>query len=253
MPPSNEHTERWKTALVLLLIIALVGVIDMPLLTWLFFGAVYALALPEAMRLFRSGDTSLYLYAAGMWLLSFFYPHPSDLIFAALMIMGGLLAYRRRLEIRSLFPLLYPTAGMLYLWMLYREYGMTSLLWILVIVALTDVGAYYTGRKLGKTPFSPTSPKKTLEGVFGGIALGTLGGFLLMVGHQHLFLNALLIAFAASVASVFGDLFESYLKREAGVKDSGDILPGHGGVLDRIDGYLFAAPALYILLKMTGA
>jgi len=253
MPPSNEHMERWKTALVLLLIIALVGVIDMPLLTWLFFGAVYALALPEAMRLFRSGDTSLYLYAAGMWLLSFFYPHPSDLIFAALLIMGGLLAYRRRLEIRSLFPLLYPTAGILFLWMLYREYGMTSLLWILVIVALTDVGAYYTGRKLGKTPFSPTSPKKTLEGVFGGVTLGTLGGFLLMVGHQGLFLSALFIALITSVASVFGDLFESYLKREAGVKDSGNILPGHGGVLDRIDGYLFAAPALYILLKMTGA
>ncbi len=252
MPPSNEHTQRWKTALVLLLIIALVGLIDIPLLTWLFFGAVYALALPEAMRLFRSGDTTLYLYAAGVWLLAFFYPHPSDLIFGALLIMGGVLAYNRQLEIRSLYPLLYPTAGILFLWMLYREYGMISLLWILVIVALTDVGAYYTGRKLGKTPFCPTSPKKTLEGVFGGVALGTLGGFLLMVGHQHLFLGALFIAFAAAVASVFGDLFESYLKREAGVKDSGDILPGHGGILDRIDGYLFAAPALYILLKLMG-
>jgi len=249
----NEHNQRWKTAAILLAIIAAVGFIDSFVLTWLFLGLVYFAALPEAMRLFRLSEGTLYLYGAGLWILAFFYPHPSDLIFAALLIMGGLLAYRRRLEIRSLFPLLYPSAGMLYLWMLYREYGMTSLLWILVIVALTDVGAYYTGRKLGKTPFSPTSPKKTLEGVFGGVALGTLGGFLLMVGHQGLFLSALFIALITSVASVFGDLFESYLKREAGVKDSGDILPGHGGVLDRIDGYLFAAPALYILLKMTGA
>ena len=253
MPPSNEHSRRWKTAIVLLAIIALVGAIDIPLLTWIFFGVVYALALPETMRLFRVADSSLYLYGAGVWLLAFFYPHPGDLIFGALLIMGGMLAYRRQLEICSLFPLLYPTAGMLYLWTLYREYGMIALLWILVIVALTDVGAYYTGRKWGKTPFSPTSPKKTLEGVFGGILLGTLGGFVMMVGHQNLFFNALFIALITSVASVFGDLFESYLKREAGLKDSGDILPGHGGILDRIDGYLFAAPALYILLKLTGS
>jgi len=249
----NEHTQRWKTAFVLLLVIALVALIDTPLVTWLFFGAVYLLALNEAMRLFRVADTTLYLYAGGLWFLTPFYPHPSDLIFGATLIQGGLLAYRRRLDIRTLFPLLYPTAGMLFLWMLYREYGMISLLWILVIVALTDVGAYYTGRKWGKTPFSPTSPKKTLEGVFGGIVLGTLGGFVLMVGHQNLFFNALFIALITSVASVFGDLFESYLKREAGIKDSGDILPGHGGVLDRIDGYLFAAVALYILLKLTGS
>ncbi|WP_456428225.1 phosphatidate cytidylyltransferase [Nitratifractor sp.] len=250
---TNEHTQRWKTAALLLLLIAAVGVIDIPALTWLFFGAVYFLALKEAMQLFRVADSSLYLYAAGIWILAPFYPHPSDLAFAATLIQGGILAYRRRLEIRSLFPILYPTVGMLFLWMLYREYGMLSLLWILVIVALTDVGAYYTGRKLGKTPFCPTSPKKTLEGVFGGIALGTLGGFLLMIGHQNLFFGALFVAFLTSVASVFGDLFESYLKREAGVKDSGTLLPGHGGVLDRIDGYLYAAVALYVLLKLTGS
>ncbi len=167
--------------------------------------------------------------------------------------MGGALAYRKRLDPRAFLVLLYPTAGILYLWALYREYGMVSLLWILVIVALTDVGAYYTGRKFGKTPFSPTSPKKTLEGVFGGVLLGTLGGAFLMIGHKGIFLGALLIALATSLASVFGDLFESWLKREAGVKDSGTLLPGHGGVLDRIDGYLFAAPALYLLLKITGA
>ena len=253
MPHSNEHSQRWKTAALLLLLIGAVALIDTPLVTWLFFGVVYGLALTEAMRLFRVADASLYLYAATIWILAPFYPHPTDLVFAATLIQGGILAYRRRLEIRSLFPILYPTVGMLFLWMLYREYGMVSLLWILVIVALTDVGAYYTGRNFGKTPFSPTSPKKTREGVYGGVLLGTIGGFLLMIGHQNLFLNALFIALLTSIASIFGDLFESYLKREAGIKDSGTILPGHGGVLDRIDGYLFAAVALYILLKLTGS
>lgn len=253
MAPQNEHVQRWKTAALLLLLVGAVALLDTPFVTWIFFGVVYALAMKEAMQLFRVADGTLYVYAAGIWLLAPFMPHPTDLIFAASMIQGGLLAYRRRLDIRSLFPILYPTAGMLYLWMLYREYGMVSLLWILVIVALTDIGAYYTGRKFGKTPFSPTSPKKTREGVYGGVILGTVGGALLMIGHQNLFLNAFVIALLASVASVFGDLFESWLKREAGVKDSGTILPGHGGVLDRIDGYLFAAVALYILLKLTGS
>ncbi|ADV45503.1 phosphatidate cytidylyltransferase [Nitratifractor salsuginis] len=253
MAAPDEHSQRWKTALILLGLIALVGFIDNTFLTWLFLGVVYALALPEAMRLFRTAESTLYLYAGGLWLLGLFYPHPTDLIFGAAAIFGSLLAYNKRLEIRAFFPLLYPTAGMLFLWMLYRDFGMISLFWILIIVALTDVGAYYTGRKLGKTPFSPTSPKKTLEGVFGGIAAGTLGGALLMMGHKGILLSAILIALLTATASVFGDLFESYLKREASVKDSGDILPGHGGILDRIDGYLFASIALYILLKMTGA
>ena len=253
MPTTNEHSQRWKTAALLLLLIAAVALIDTPLVTWLFFGVVYGFAFSEAMKLFRVADGSLYLFAAALWILAPFYPPPSDLLFAATMIQGGILAYRRRLEIRSLFPILYPTAGMLFLWMLYREYGMTSLLWILVIVALTDVGAYYTGRRFGKTPFSPTSPKKTREGVYGGGALGTIGGFLLMIGSHNLFLNALFIALITSLSAVFGDLFESYLKREAGVKDSGTLLPGHGGVLDRIDGYLFAAVALYVMLKLTGS
>ena len=253
MAATNEHSARIKTALILLAILAVVGLVDASWLTWLFLGLVYALSLPEAMRLLRTAESGLYLAAAAIWLGAWLLPHPVDGLFGAALVMGGALAYRKRLDPRSFGVLLYPTAGLLYLWTLYREYGMISLLWILVIVALTDIGAYYTGRKFGKTPFSPTSPKKTLEGVFGGVLLGTVGGAALMIGHKNLFLSALVIALLTSLASVFGDLFESWLKREAGIKDSGDILPGHGGILDRIDGYLFAAPALYILLKLAGS
>ncbi len=254
MSPKNEHSRRWKTALVLLAVIAAVGLADKVFITWLFLGIIYALALNEAMRLFQTQEDYLYLYAAGLWILAPFVPHPSDLIFGASLLFAGRLAYNKAQNLRSLFPLLYPSAGILFLWMLYQEFGMLSLFWILAIVALSDVGAYYCGKKFGKTPFSPSSPNKTLEGVFGGIGAGTLGGTWLLAAYTDLSLyTAFVIALLSTISSIFGDLFESYLKREAGLKDSGTLLPGHGGILDRIDGYLFASVALYILLKIAGA
>ena len=110
------------------------------------------------------------------------------------------------------------------------------------------MGAYYTGKTIGKTPFSPTSPNKTLEGVGGGILIGTTLGTLTAAATLGLW-PALIISLCASFASVFGDLFESWLKREAGVKDSGTILPGHGGILDRMDGYLFAVIVILVLYR----
>ena len=131
---------------------------------------------------------------------------------------------------------------------MYEEYGVMALLWLLAVVALTDVGAYAVGKSIGKTPFCETSPNKTMEGVAGGIAVATLGGMFFGLSIVDLSV-AFFISFFVSVASIFGDLFESSLKRAAGVKDSGDILPGHGGVLDRIDGYLFGAVVMLVLLR----
>jgi phosphatidate cytidylyltransferase len=137
---------------------------------------------------------------------------------------------------------------MLFILTMYQEYGVLSLLWLLVVVAATDVGAYAVGKSIGKTPFSETSPNKTIEGVLGGIAVATVAG--MFVGLSLVDLGvSLIISFMVAVSSIFGDLFESLLKREAGVKDSGDILPGHGGVLDRIDGYLFGAIVMLVLLR----
>jgi phosphatidate cytidylyltransferase len=137
---------------------------------------------------------------------------------------------------------------MLFLYALYHDFGMSVLIWLVIVVALTDTGAYFVGKSIGKTPFSPTSPNKTLEGVLGGVLIGTIVGALYGTFFIPLWLS-LLIALISSVASVFGDLFESYLKREAGVKDSGNLFPGHGGMLDRLDGYLFGGVVMVILLR----
>lgn len=122
---------------------------------------------------------------------------------------------------------------------------------LLLISFTTDTFAYLGGRLLGKTPLAPAiSPNKTVEGGLIGLVGGASAGFLYLSTTDH---SSSILALAAtcvfaSALSQIGDLFESLIKRTSGVKDSGKILPGHGGVLDRIDGVLFTAPLLYIWL-----
>ena len=246
-----DHSDRWKTAVILLAVIAIVGIIDNHFLTWIFFGAVYIMAFDEAWKLFGGKELKSFAYAGAIWLLAGLYPHASDIVFLALVVFGAVLAYLPDSEPKEFLPIIYPTAGMLFVWMLYLEHGMGSLFWMLLIVAFTDVGAFYVGKSIGQNQFSPTSPNKTIEGVIGGITLGTIAGAIAGASLIDISIFAsFVISLFASISSVFGDLFESYLKRQAGVKDSGTILPGHGGVLDRIDGYLFASILIYVLLQI---
>lgn len=240
--------ERVTTGLALVGAVLIIGFIDNFFLMWLFLGAVYLLAFKEAMRLFEIDNGDLIYYAIGIWLLAAIYPYGDDLFVLAGVAYASAVAFNKELGWKNFFPFIYPTAGMLFILTMYEEYGVISLLWLLVVVALTDVGAYAVGKSIGKTPFSPTSPNKTMEGVAGGIAAATIGGMFVGLGIVDLEV-AFIISFMVSVASIFGDLFESSLKRSAGVKDSGDILPGHGGVLDRIDGYLFGAIVMLVLLR----
>ena len=244
----GEHKERIVTGLALLGAVVLIGLINNFFLIWLFFGVIYLFAFYEASRLFGIDNNRLYAYAALLWVAAAFYPYADDLFVIAGIVFASLVAYDKKSEWGDFLPFLYPTAGMLFMLGLYVEYGITSLFWMLTVIALADVGAYIVGKSIGKTPFSPTSPKKTMEGVVGGIALATVGGFfvgLVLVDGD----KAAVISLLTAVAAVFGDLFESHLKRKAGVKDSGDILPGHGGILDRIDGYLFGAIVMLVLLR----
>lgn len=127
-------------------------------------------------------------------------------------------------------------------------FGIDWLLVIMLIVMTNDTAAYYTGSAFGKHRLYPlVSPKKSIEGAVGGL-IGSLGGTLLakFTFFSHLtFTDAVLTALVVGAVGQAGDLFESLLKRSFGVKDSGTIIPGHGGVLDRMDSILFAAPITY--------
>ena len=184
-----------------------------------------------------------------MWLAAFFYPSPTDLIFIVAIGYASQLAYKKTLNKKLFLPLLYPTASFLFLLTLYSEFGVMTLLWLLIIVASTDIGAYFIGKGFGKTKFSETSPNKTIEGVIGGVSFAVVLGTVFAINEVNV-IAAIAISAIVSFASIFGDLFESYLKREAGVKDSGSILPRHGGVLDRPDGYLFGAIVMLVLLRI---
>ncbi|MBQ8848182.1 MAG: phosphatidate cytidylyltransferase [Candidatus Gastranaerophilales bacterium] len=124
--------------------------------------------------------------------------------------------------------------------------GLWLLLFVFIAVAITDIGAYYFGVKFGKHKLAEViSPKKTIEGAVGGglcaILISCLGVFYTGLTLTEAILGGLLITLSAQL----GDLSESLIKRDAGVKDSSDILPGHGGMLDRFDGYIFAIPVAY--------
>jgi len=240
--------ERVVTGLALLAVVFVVGFIDNFFVMWLFLGVVYLIAFQEAVKLFGVERDNLLPYAVGIWLIAAIYPYGDDLFVLAGVAYASAVAYNKNLPWRDFLPFIYPTAGMLFILTMYEEYGVMALLWLLAVVALTDIGAYGVGKSIGKTPFCETSPNKTMEGVAGGIAVATLGGMFFGLSIVDLSV-AFFISFFTSVASVFGDLFESSLKRAAGVKDSGDILPGHGGVLDRIDGYLFGAVVMLVLLR----
>ncbi|MEA1914451.1 MAG: phosphatidate cytidylyltransferase [Campylobacterota bacterium] len=245
----NDSSVRIKTGVILVVVLLIIGWIDSYFLTWVLLGALLVIAISESMKLFEISDTRIYYYSGALWLGAYFYPNAEDLLFVGLIVMASVLAYSKNIEKTLFLPLIYPTASFLFMFALYAQFGMGSLLWLLVIVAGADVGAYFVGRNIGKTQFCSTSPNKTLEGVAGGVLVSTLLGVIFAIDEVSL-IGAIVVSIVVSIASVFGDLFESYLKREAGVKDSGDILPGHGGILDRTDGYLFAGVVMIVLLRM---
>lgn len=130
-----------------------------------------------------------------------------------------------------------------------------GLYWIFLVLLSTwsaDSGAYFAGRAFGKNKLFPrVSPKKTWEGVFGGILLAMVVAvaFLHWFQPETKFYHGIAIGAILAIVSVVGDLVESLIKRSTGVKDSGSILPGHGGVLDRVDSILFTAPVTFLYLK----
>jgi phosphatidate cytidylyltransferase len=198
-------------------------------------------------------------YGAGLWLLLL---GDEALLMLTLLVLSALALSLRLDDLAKALPraaLL--LAGVVYVFGCWRYAVLlrnASPYWLLFAMALSwvgDIAAYYIGRSLGRHRLAPrVSPKKSWEGSAASVAASVLFGWLFLrwtlpqvpVGH------AIPLAAAGNVAGQLGDLVESAIKRGAGVKDSGTILPGHGGFLDRVDSTLFALPVVYLYLRVIG-
>ncbi len=129
-------------------------------------------------------------------------------------------------------------------------YEQSVILTLIILIWVNDSFAFFVGKNLGKRKlFESVSPKKTIEGFFGGVLFSLIAAFILSYFCDFLSLtNLIVISLIASILGTAGDLVESKFKRQANTKDSGNIMPGHGGILDRLDSLLFVAPFVYLYI-----
>jgi phosphatidate cytidylyltransferase len=151
----------------------------------------------------------------------------------------------------SMYGLIYIGVPLGLLVLIHRLGGSETVLLLIATVVVSDSAQYSTGRSIGRRPLAPAiSPKKTIEGAAGGLLVATV--FFVLVSRAVLpFVRTWTLVGAGAavvIAGIAGDLFESRLKRTAGLKDSSHLIPGHGGILDRIDALLFATPVFYLFL-----
>lgn len=131
------------------------------------------------------------------------------------------------------------------------HHGVELIFFVLLVTWLADTGGYVFGLSIGKHPLAPTlSPKKTIEGLVGGVVFAALGAYACQLWFAPFFSTGqcAMLGITLALIGAVGDLCESGIKRSVNVKDSGTIIPGHGGVLDRIDSLLLTGPALYYYL-----
>ncbi len=175
------------------------------------------------------------------------FPGPSITVLLAFVGMAVVLAIGAQ-SIRLALGIFYaglPAVALVFLREL--DFGHEIAMWALALVWATDIGAFFVGKTFGGPKVWPAiSPKKTWSGAIGGI-ISAIGCGLLFHHFGRLTLELALFSGVLSVVAQAGDFFESFLKRRAGVKDSGDLLPGHGGVMDRLDGLVPVAPLVALL------
>ncbi|MGH2327729.1 phosphatidate cytidylyltransferase [Campylobacter taeniopygiae] len=232
------NSTRIIWGLLMVAAVIIIALIDQFFINFIIFGILLFLAFNEAKKLFNLEKVSIIPLALA-FILGTMISKPLFLgILAALLILGY--QVYKKSNLKSILIYLYPSLPILALWQVYLAHGMFALFWLILIVASCDSAAYFIGKLMGKTPFSPTSPNKTLEGVIGGLVFASIFGTLIGIFVYDFWLS-LFCSFFSAFMAVIGDLLESYFKREAGVKDSGDLIPGHGGLLDRIDAAIIAA------------
>lgn len=152
----------------------------------------------------------------------------------------------------SLSYLIFPLGGMTYLLYNFHPYSWMLILSFFIFIWTSDTFAYVVGKLIGKHKMAPKiSPKKTWEGFAGGMLFAMISGIILAYFWELSYINMAVSAGVVSVFGVIGDLYESVMKRQAEIKDSGSFIPGHGGVLDRLDSALYAFPYYLIALYLT--
>lgn len=222
--------------------------------------AVAALAAHEYVRVAGAARgvsqwVILALVVAACWVVSSGrVPEAMPLVIGALVWVGVEVLFLGRTIHQAavgLFAPIYIGAPMGMLVAIHERGGWQATLLVIATIVVSDSGQYYSGRRFGRRPLAPSiSPKKTVEGAIGGVVLGT--AFMVVAGRlvfpEGTVVEWLITAIAIVLLGICGDLFESRLKRSAGMKDSSTLIPGHGGVLDRIDALLFAIPVFYLHL-----
>jgi phosphatidate cytidylyltransferase len=272
------HARRWLTALIILPLLLLVLIKGGQILFVLLLLVVNGLALWEFLGMFQpESDTfrRLKIIILGSVLLLSFSTaqraatlcNPTYVLFVLvgilfLLFLFYLIAYShianlsRDLMVNILGLLYIPLLLGHFVWLRHLSEGEWWVFWLLLVIMAGDTGAFYTGRTWGKTKLYPeVSPGKTWAGVWGGTAAAVIVGVALgrwaLPGMNLKVLG--ILALVLAVVGLLGDLFESMLKRQVQVKDTSGILPGHGGMLDRLDSLLFAAPlVVYARLFLIG-
>ncbi|WP_288249475.1 phosphatidate cytidylyltransferase [uncultured Prochlorococcus sp.] len=158
------------------------------------------------------------------------------------------------IKLRGLDSIIGTNQGFISLENLSNTTGLHLTLTSCFLIVASDIGSYFIGKSFGKTSLSPISPSKTIEGLIGGISCSILLAifFAFLMNWENPLIVGIIYGISISLMALVGDLIESMMKRDAKIKDSGTFLPGHGGILDRIDSYIFTPSVLYyifIILK----
>lgn len=220
-------------------------------INFILFALLLCLCVGEALKLYKLENYALILLS-----LVFFtflpFMNTFYVIFLMLAIISGALAFLQHKQPKSILPFLYPVAPIFLMFGLLKDHGMSAIIWLVLCIAASDSAAFFAGKFAKNKGFAhslcPSSPNKSIEGALTGAFAGAIVGYIYAINFTEFNGNAFGISLFVAIFGIFGDLFESYLKRLAGVKDSGVLLASHGGVLDRVDGLLFGAVALFVAL-----
>jgi len=226
-----------------------------------FFGLI---SLREFFKLLKFNNYVIYLLFIGLILLPYL---PIDTFFIKLLLalslsgsvqlLFNLLFKRKKYPSNSIQKfdicvryLLFSFTFLILLPFVSGVYEQSVILTLIILIWVNDSFAFFVGKNLGKRKlFESVSPKKTIEGFFGGVLFSLIAAFILSFFCDFLSLtNLIVISLIASILGTAGDLVESKFKRQANTKDSGTIMPGHGGILDRLDSLLFVAPFVYLYI-----